>query len=793
MKDNGSKIDFIKWFSELDKNSVSIAGGKGANLAEIYNLKIGVPSGFVVTTKAYDYLIENANLKEKINKLLESIDFDDVKKLNEATTEIRKLIVNAEIPKDLEEEIIESYEALSSKDLDNQTAHDLLKEKSDGVFVAVRSSATAEDLEDASFAGQQESFLNVKGDSDLLEHIKKTFASLFTSRATYYRNKKGFGQDVKLAVIVQKMVNSEKSGVIFSKDPSYKNENVMIEAVFGLGEGIVSGRITPDRYIVSSDLKILEKKISNKKIALIRTPDRKKNEIKLTEEKSKSQALKETEVKKLAEIALKLEKHYKKPQDIEFAIEGDEIYIVQTRAITTIGKRTDLANVKELKGEIVLEGLAASPGIGFGKTKIVKSLEDLEKITTGDVLVTKMTNPDMVVAMHKASAIITDEGGITSHAAIVSRELGIPSVVGTREATIKIREDEIVTVDGFAGKIYKGKVSETVQKEVLPINAETKTKIKVIVDLPSAAERASKAKSKDVGLLRLEGIIAESGKHPNYFLEKDNLKEYEEIIFKGVDGISKYFDNLWVRTSDIRSDEFKNLDGAPKKLEKNPMLGMHGMRYSLKHPGILKAELKALKRISEKGKKIGLLLPQIISVDEVKKVKEFLKETNFHDAKVGVMIETPSSVQIIKELCEEGIDFISFGTNDLTQYTLAIDRGNETVQGIYNEMHPAILKQIEYVLRVAGENNVERSICGQAGSKKEMVKFLVEKGIDSISVNPDAAKEISDYVQDLESNESEDKTQSEMSQGNLIPIEELLENEEIQTEEERKKEVGNIF
>ena len=779
---------FIKWFSELDKNSVKIAGGKGANLAEIYNLKISVPLGFVVTTSAYDCLIKNANLKQKINKLLENIEYENVKKLDETTKKIRELIVNSEIPKELEEEIIEAYETLNSENTKKQTASDLLDLKSDEIFVAVRSSATTEDLEDASFAGQQETFINVKGDSNLLESVKKAFASLFTSRATYYRNKKGFSHDSKLAVIVQKMVDSEKSGVVFSKDPLYKNDKVIIEAVFGLGEGIVSGKITPDRYIISNNLKILDKKIADKKIAITKDSGGEKNETKLTKEKSNSQVLNDKEIKKLSEIALKLEEHYKKPQDIEFAIEGNKIFIVQTRAITTIEKRTEIKNIKEIEGDIFLEGVAASPGIGFGKTKIVKSSADLEKIKKGDVLITKMTNPDMVVAMQKASAIVTEEGGITSHAAIVSREMGIPSVVGAREATIKIKENEIITVNGFTGKIYKGKVSETIQKEVLPITAETKTKIKIIIDLPSAALRASKTKAKEVGLLRLEGIIAESGKHPNYFLEINKIKDYENIIFKGVEKISKYFDNLWIRTSDIRSDEFRNLEGASKIVEVNPMLGMHGIRYSLEKPGILKAELKALKKISDNGKKIGLLLPQIISVEEVKKVKEFLKETNFQNAKIGVMIETPASVQIIKELCEEGIDFISFGTNDLTQYTLAVDRGNEQVQEIYDEMHPAVLHQLEYVLRIAKKNNVETSICGQAGSKKEMVSFLVERGIDSISVNADMAKEISDYVSELESTESEDNGfELKIPEGDLIPIEELQESEEIQAEEENRE------
>ncbi len=745
------KIEFIKWFSELNKNSGSVAGGKGANLGEIFNAKAPVPPGFVVTAQAYDYFIKSAGLDNKIDILLKNINYEDTKQLDNITSQIRDLIVKAKMPEEMEEEILDSYNILG-EDLEegtSGTALDILKRGAEPAFVAVRSSATAEDLAEASFAGQQDTYLNVKGKSELILHVKKCFASLFTSRATYYRHKKGFEHGrVSLAVVVQRMIDSDKSGVIFSKDPAYKSDNTIVEAVFGLGEGIVSGRITPDTYRVSPELEIISKKIADKKIAITRNSAGSQEIVKLKEEKSRQQVLKDHEIKRLTSIAHQLEEHYKKPQDIEFAIENNEIFIVQTRPITTLEKRFE--GTSDLKGEVILTGLAASPGIAYGKIKIIHKIEDLHKIKQGDILVTKMTNPDMVVAMQKSSAIVTDEGGLTAHAAIVSREMGIPAVVGTQEATTKFKEGEIITVDGYTGKIYKGKVSESEKKEVLPITSRTKTKIKVIVDLPSFAERASKSGARAVGLTRIEGIIAESGKHPEYFLKKGHVKDYEEIIYKGVEKIASYFDEVWVRTSDIRTDEFQHLEGAPKEVEANPMLGFHGIRYGLKNPEILKAELNAFKRVAVKGTKIGILLPQVILVEEVRDVKKILKEIGFENAKVGVMIETPAAVQIIRNLCEEGIHFISFGTNDLTQYILAIDRGNEKVQYLYDEMNLAVLYQLEFVIRVCKRNNVETSICGQAGSKKEMVKFLVEKGIDSISVNADKAKEISEYVAELE-------------------------------------------
>ena len=748
-----NRDDLIKWFSELNKDSGNLVGGKGANLGEMFNLKIPVPEGFVITAQAYDYFMKKAGINEKVKLILDSIKYEDTKQLNEKVTEVRNLILNSKLPDDLQEEILDSYEHLSANkiEIEKGSAADILNTAHEPIFVAVRSSATTEDLAEASFAGQQDTYINIKGKEKLLEHIKKCFASLFTARATYYRNKQGFKhEEASLAVVVQKMINADKSGVIFSKDPTNKTEDIIIEAVWGLGEGIVSGTITPDNYVMSQSLELKSKTIEDKKIAIRRNSAGETKTIELQPERSKHQVLTQYELQKLAGFAIKLEDHYQKPQDIEFAIEGEDLYIVQTRPITTI-KKQEQRKESDIKGEVILTGLAASPGIASGKVRIVEDLDDLHKIQTGDVLVTKMTNPDMVVAMQKSAAIVTNEGGMTAHAAIVSREMGLPCIVGTRKATEILKDGDVITVDGYEGKVYSGKTSETKKQEVLPVTATTKTKIKVMVDLPSFAERASKTGLKKVGLTRMEGIIAESGIHPNYFLEKGTIDEYENIIYKGIQGIANYFEEMWIRTSDIRTDEYQNLKGAPQEKEANPMLGMHGIRYSLQNPKILKAELKALKRIADDGKTIGILMPQVISVQELKKVKEYIKELNFDKLKVGIMIETPAAVQLIRDLCEEKIDFISFGTNDLTQYMLAIDRGNQKVQHLYDEMHPAILYQLAYVIRICKRYGVETSICGQAGSKKEMVKFLVENQIDSISVNADAAKEIADYVQELES------------------------------------------
>lgn len=753
--------DFVKWFSELKKEDISIAGGKGASLAEMYNFGIPVPPGFMITAQAYKFFIEQSGLKNKIHEALKDLDINETEKLNDASKKIRQEMENVEFPEILARAITEAYKILDVEKSNlgeaNGGALDILRTGHEPPFVAVRSSATAEDLVDASFAGQQESFLNVKGEKHLLKKVRQCFSSLFTPRAIYYRQKKGFKhEETYLAVVVQKMIDSDKSGVMFSRNPLKDDGNVMIEAVWGLGEGIVSGMIKPDNYIVSGNMEefdVLEMKVAEKKIAITRNSSGENAIIKLNEERSNQQVLTRYELKRLSQYARELEEHYEKPQDIEFAIANKEIYIVQSRPITTKAKE----NVGDIRGELLLSGLGASPGIGSGVVKIVKGMEDLDKVKPGDVLVTEMTNPDMVVTMQKAAAIVTDEGGITAHAAIVSREMGIPAVVGTGNATEKLIDGQVITVDGSNGKVYEGRV-ESQSVEIKPV-VQTRTKIKTMVDLPDFAERAAKSQVKSLGLVRIEGIIASSGKHPLKYVKEGDIKGYVGVLVSGLKKIARPFEEVWVRSSDIRSDEFRHLEGAVKEVEGNPMLGDHGIRFSLRHPEILKAELTALKELADEfpNKKFGFMAPQIINLNELKEIKRYANEEVGiqKNVKIGVMIETPAAVQIINSLCEEGMDFISFGTNDLTQYTLAVDRNNGDVQYLYDEMNPAVLNSISYVIRRCKKFGVETSICGQAGSKEEMVRFLVQEGIDSISVNPDAVYKISKLVAELEGAEKE--------------------------------------
>ncbi len=775
---------YIKWFSELAKEDIKIAGGKGANLGEMIRNDFPVPPGFVITAKAFEFFIKN--IKEKIKNIVIGIDFEDTADLREKAGKVRKLIESQEMSEELENEILEAYHILGAGQFNeekvSEDALNILKNSQEPVFVAVRSSATTEDLADASFAGQQESFLNIKGDSKLIQHVKKCFSSLYTPRALYYRHKKGFSEEqALLAVAIQKMIDSEKSGVMFSKDPVTLEDQIVIEAVFGLGEGIVSGKIHPDHYVVkatdSEDLKIKNIRVTDKKIAVVRTSGGENKIVKLSAEKSKEQVLSNGQVLEIADYAIKLEGHYQKPQDIEFGVEAGKIYILQSRPVTT--KKPEKKQ-GTLSGNIILEGLGASPGVGIGNVKLINDMQDLSKIKKGDVLVTEMTNPDMVVSMQKCNAIVTDEGGMTAHASIVSREMGIPAVVGTGKATSILKEGMTITVDGSNGKIYEGQIGETRFVEVKPV-VETKTKLKLILDLPDFAERATESGIDSIGLLRLEGIIAGSGEHPLLYEKENRLDEYVGLLKKGIEKIAKHFKSVWVRSSDLRSDEYGSLKGASEE-EINPMLGFHGIRFSLKHPKIFEAELEAIKQVAEQNpeKEFGVMFPQVISVEELKRAKEISDKFKTSNMKIGVMIETPAAVQIIDDICPE-VDFISFGTNDLTQYTLAVDRGEDLVQELYDEIHPAVFSQIKKVLEACKKYKTTSSICGQAGSKKEMAEFLIKEGIDSISVNADAAYDISVFIKELENQvgfEQEEEIFDKRKQEGMIKKEELGETKE---------------
>lgn len=751
---------YIKWFEEISREDVTLAGGKGANLGEMTKLGIPVPPGFIVTTKAYWDFVNKNRIKEKIKQILSSIDINNPSQLLKASREIQKLFFNGEIPENIKIEIIDNYRKLSEKFGEDET------------FVAVRSSASAEDLPNASFAGQQATFLNIKGSNQLFEAIKKCWASLWTARAINYRDQMGFDQlSVALATVIQKQIFSKKSGVMFSCNPITNNcSEIVIEASWGLGESIVSGEVTPDEYIVDKNiLDIKSIKINEKSVMTIYDPEKGTAKIYVPEELKNQRVLSDKEIIDLAKYAIKLENHYKHPQDIEFAIDDKGIWIVQTRAITTINKNKsgeEPKNKQKPKAKILLKGIPASPGVGFGKVKIIFGPQDFDKFEEGDVLVTTMTNPDYEPLMAKASAIVTDEGGITSHAAIVSRELGKPAVVGTKIATRILKEGEEVTVDGSHGIIYGGKtiVEDITKKEIAKdviysLHKEvTATKIMAIADYPETAMKIRDI-SDGIGLLRLEFLILRERKHPRWYLENNKLDEFENILVERLGEILRIMHPkpVIVRTLDMRTDEYRGLIGGDKEpKEANPMMGWHGIRRDLDQEDIFRAQIRAFRRLVKKYNlnNLWIMLPFVISWKEVYRAKQIMKEEGLmphEDVKIGIMVETPAAALTIEDIIDKsGIDFISFGTNDLTQLTLGVDRNNEKIQHLFSEKHPAVLKLIERVINICKNKGIYTSICGQAGSDPEYAEILVKLGIDSISANVDAIEYIRETVARIE-------------------------------------------
>ena len=746
----------IVWFKDLHKDSVGVAGGKGANLGEMWNTRFPIPPGFAITAQAYGSFIEQAQLKGKILALLRGLDVEDTAKLQRSAEQIQKLITDSAVPENLQEEVADAYAVLGAGQ--RTQAQKLVQGAEE--FVAVRSSATAEDLPEASFAGQQATLLNVRGAKAVIAAVRECWASLFTARAIYYRQKNHFPHEkVLIAVIVQKMVNSAKSGVMFTVNPATNDESeIVIEGAFGLGEAVVSGMVSPDLYVLDKrTLRITKVEKKEQKFKIVR--DRATGStvhVALDASEERLQVLSDKEILELARYGKKLEEHYRHPQDVEWAVEGENVFIVQTRAVTTLKRKTEEQG-EEPEGKVLLRGETASKGVAAGPVRVILDARELDKVKQGDVLVTMMTNPDMVPAMKRAAAVVTDEGGMTSHAAIVSREMGIPCIVGTERATEELHDGQVVTVDAARGAVYEGEVhikGEAAKGSAAAAGSAeepvTATQVKVILDFPDRAQEiAQRTQAEGVGLLRLEFIIAGGGKHPAQYLREKNDVAYVQLLVTEVAKVAAAFKGkpVWVRCSDLRSDEYRNLKGGEQEpRETDPMMGWHGIRRLLDEPRMLKAEFLAVKRLHEQGfANVGIMLPFVISAEEVKKAKTYLREAGLEpgkDVAFGVMIETPAACWVIEEICKEGIDFVSFGTNDLTQLTLGIDRNNGRIQKQFDEMHPAVLGEMAKVIQACKRYGVETSICGQAASRPEMAAFLVRQGIDSVSPNPDAVHEI---------------------------------------------------
>jgi pyruvate,water dikinase len=845
--------NYIKFFNEILNIDVSIVGGKNASLGEMYQklvpLGVRIPNGFAVTAEGYDYFIKSNNLDGKIKKALNNLDTKNIRSLQGVGEQIRNLIKNGKIPDDLKNEIANSYKQLFAAD-----SRGLLNADSSGSFsAAVRSSATAEDLPSASFAGEHETFLNVIGGEKLLQRIKDCFASLFTDRAISYRVDKGFDHfSVKLSVGVQKMIRSDigSSGVIFTIEPDTGLQNaIVINSIFGLGELIVQGKVIPDEFIVFKQglergLKpIIEKKLGQKFKKIIYQGENKIREVYTTNEEKNKFSLSDDEVIELAKYGLLIEKHYGKAMDIEWAKDGidGKIYIVQARPETVHSvkdkntyfeyklknnprqsaidsPRESVSSLRQSAPDI-LSGVAIGSKIATGKVKIIKSTKEIEKFKEGEILVAEMTDPDWEPIMKIASGIITERGGRTAHASIVSRELGIACVVGVTEAMDKLKDGEEITIDcsqGSVGKIYKGKLDFEIIEHKISEIPEIRTKVMVNIGSPDEAWEKYYLPVDGVGLAREEFIIAsEIGIHPNILVDYENVRKSQILnpksqinsknqilnlklqeIIKKIDKITGgysdkkqfYIDKLTkgiakiatafypreviVRFSDFKTNEYKNLIGGElyELEEANPMLGWRGASryYDEKFKQAFTLEVLAIKkaifeigldnisvmvpfcRTPEEGVKVLNIINKYFADirpndERIKTNEEQIKDSlkfgdirdRFGRLRVYVMCEIPSNVILANEFLEI-FDGFSIGSNDLTQLAMGIDRDNEAIQAIANENNEAVKKMISKVIEIAKEKNKYSGICGQAPSDIEgFVEFLVERGILSISVNPD--------------------------------------------------------
>nr|MBP7411805.1 phosphoenolpyruvate synthase [Methanoculleus sp.] len=702
----------ILWLEEIKKEDIPSVGGKGASLGEMTAIGLPVPKAFVVTAQAFRKFLVETGIEETLFRRLERLDVDDNGALESVSRDAQDLVLSVEIPDHIREEITDAYARMGAN----------------GTVVAVRSSATAEDLPEASFAGQQETFLNILGDEDLVDAVQRCWASLYGARAVYYRAKQGFDdRSVNIAVVVQELIRSEKSGVMFTSHPVTGEPLTIIEGSWGLGEAVVSGSVSPDNYVFDlRSERVVDRLIAEKEIMIVPEGEHGTKVVNLSEKQRTAPVLSDAEVARLATLGRIAESHYGVPQDIEWAIVGGDVFILQSRPITTI-RRPEIprpgagpgARPEKPLGVVLLEGQGASPGVASGRVVIVRDVKDTSAVKEGDILVTKMTNPDMVPAMRRVSAIVTDEGGMTCHAAIVSRELGTPAVVGTKKATKVLQDGQVITVDGEKGTIYEGAVAAPAPAPAAatvaaaPAPVITGTLVKVNVSLPEAAKRAAATGADGVGLLRIEHLILGLNKTPGWYVEHGREEEFISELYGGIKTVLDAFSGkpVWVRTLDAPTDEFRNMEGGEEEpIEHNPMLGWRGIRRDLRSPDQFRLQVEAFKRLWAAGySNLGVMFPMVNHPGEFIRARAMMKDwgVDVENATLGVMVEIPSSAILIEDFIRAGIRFASFGTNDLVQYTLAIDRNNEHVADMYEPEHPAVLRLIDYAIKACREHEIE--------------------------------------------------------------------------------------
>jgi len=744
--------DVVLWFKDVGREDIPLVGGKCANLGELLGqIGVPVPNGFAVSARAYQVFLKDTGAAKKINALLSGTDTADLESLQDVSRKIRKHVEGLSMPAKMEKAILKAYQALCKQ----------VGKKA--VAVAVRSSATAEDLPGASFAGQQDTFLNVT-QKTLLKSVRQCWSSLFTPRAIVYRKEKGFSEDdVLISVAVQEMVFSEASGVMFTLEPvSGDKDKVIIDASWGLGEAIVSGQVTPDEYVVEKDtFRILDKQIFRKSKQIVSDKKGSTKWVNVPKKMQERPALSDEAIIRLAQYGVQIENHYGSPQDIEWAVDKDgRIFILQARPETVHGAKGDVKREERgdfMEEDILLRGMGVSPGQGSGRVQIMPDVKDISNFEKGGVLVTKMTTPDWVPAMRIASAIVTNLGGKTCHAAIVSRELGVPCIVGTEHATEVLTDGEMVTVDGQRGLVFKGAIEQEQAKAlVAPLavaaQAITATKVYVNMSIPEIAKKvAQETKADGVGLLRAEHLMLSIGKHPRLLLEEGGDQVMVDTFARGVGAVAEAFfpGPVVYRFLDFKPDEFLELPGGEKyerdHVGPNPMIGYRGQYRYIKEDDIFRLELQAIRRAREAlgFTNIWVMLPFVRTLRVYREALKIMQEEGLDhrgnpDFQLWIMVEVPSACFMIEEFCKEGIDGVSFGTNDLTMLVLGVDRNDTSVQELYDERNLGVLRAIAYTIAVCKKHGVTTSICGQAPSVyPDYLEFMIRCGCTSISVNPD--------------------------------------------------------
>jgi pyruvate, water dikinase len=735
----------LRRFEDLSRGDVDYAGGKGANLGEMTAAGLPVPGGFVVGAPSYAIFCDVGGLRERIEERLSFVDVDDTAELDRATKEVRVMVEEEPVPDEIAQEIRDAYLELAG-DRDNPP-------------VAVRSSATAEDTEAASFAGMNETFLNVRGPDEVVDAVRRCWSSLFGARTVFYRAKQGFGQsDMDIAVVVQLQILSTRAGVMFTIDPaSGDHDRLVIEGSLGLGESVVSGQVSPDRYVVDKEtLHIIKRDVKRKELVIEPLPDGGTRTRELSGEESTQPVLSDDEVRQVAKLGIRDEGHYGTPQDTEWAFDEEGIaWMLQSRPVTASGgdKSAELA---EHEGEALVRGLGAAPGVGHGEVRIISELSRGNDLKEGDVLVTHMTAPDWVPLMRRSAAIITDSGGMTCHAAIVSRELGIPCVVGAADATTKLRDGELVTVDATHGTVYEGEVAMVGEDDGSEAAAPTAgaapvTATQLLVNLsePSQIERAARLNVDGCGLLRAELMVIEAleGRHPRLLLEQGKGDEFVERMGSALTKFAEGFSPrpITYRTIDFRSNEFRGLEGGDRfePEEANPMIGYRGaLRYMLE-PDLFRLELAAIRQVWDAGHtNFHVMLPFVRTPRELTACRDMMREEGLLDRpgfELWVMAEVPSVYFHLERYAELGVKGISVGSNDLTQLMLGSDRDSGTLSELFDERDSAVTDYLRMLIPRAKELGLATSICGQAPSvHREYAQLLVEAGIDAISVNIDA-------------------------------------------------------